>query len=473
MQHLRSRPSRKAFLSGALSTFASIGVVKAAPAPRLPRSTVFAGSAKYATARQIQNGRLDIRPLAIAYCESVDDIVQCIRWATRARIPISVRGGGHDYEGFSLCEGGLAIDVSRYRKLSVNEHRPIVRLGAGADVGTMYHALARSKLTLPAGTCHSVGLAGLTAGGGFGLMGRRYGLLCDRLVRVMLVDADGNLRDSSTDRYGEDVLWASQGGGGGNFGVLSDLFYEPIPLPDEVVLYSLTWEWPFAGEILERWMPWAHAQPEEHASICLLSNRPKKNVRMLGQFLGAQSSLSKILMSRFGGFPIKERQVHSLSFIDAADRLGGYRLPHESWKMKSSYLAEPLSRNGIDRALSQIEAAPAFARCILQFDALGGAVGRRAPDATAFPHRTMAYSLQYRSYWQHPTEAEATLSWVRGAFRSLDPLTAMGSYRNYTDLDLPDWQTRYYGANYERLRALKTRLDGGNRFRFAQSIQPS
>jgi hypothetical protein len=139
--------------------------------------------------------------------------------------------------------------------------------------------------------------------------------------------------------------------------------------------------------------------------------------------------------------------------------------------MKSSYGRSPLDATTIATAVALVERAPAEARCILQFDGFGGAINDIAPAETAFPHRDMSFSIQYRTYWSDPSVGDLAFDWARRAFAELDPHTAMRSYRNYCDLDLVDWQQRYHAQNYKRLQLIKKKLDPGNRFTFAQGIE--
>jgi FAD/FMN-containing dehydrogenase len=464
--------SRGGFVSAAGAAFASIAAIPGrASAP--PARTFVRGSRGYDAARRNENARLDLHPRAIVFCKDQNEVARAIRWANEGGGPIAIRSGGHDYEGFSLTDGGVVIDVGGLRGVEVSSDGTRARVGAGTDAGTMYHRLNEVGRTLPAGTCHSVALAGLTTGGGFGLIGRRHGLMADRLERVRLIDADGRLRDSAHDPDGEEILWASRGGGGGNFGVVTDLFFSLVEQPANVVLFSLEWDLAHAEDVLQRWMAWAPAQPRELVAICLLQNIPAQRARVIGEYLGSQAALEANLERAFARADALDFSVETMPFIAAVDRYAGYGAARTSWKMKSSYGAVPLGAAEIAAAAALVRRAPSEARCILQFDGFGGAVNDLAPGATAFPHRTMSYSLQYRTYWNDVHLAAPAYAWARDAFAVLDPHTAMKSYRNYCDLDLTDWRERYHGENYARLRRVKTLLDPSNRFRFPQGIEPA
>jgi FAD/FMN-containing dehydrogenase len=464
--------SRCGFVAGAGAAFASIAVLPArASAP--PAGTLFPRGPGYEKARRNENARVDVHPRAIVVCNDENEVARAVRWANEGGGAIAMRSGGHDYEGFSLNEGGVVIDTGGLRGVAVSGDGSSARIGAGTDVGTLYHRLAEAGRTLPAGTCHSVAVAGLTTGGGFGLCGRRYGLMADRLQRVRLIDADGRLRDSANDPDGDAILWASRGGGGGNFGIVTELFFSLVAPPPSAVVFALEWDLAYAEDVLQRWMAWAPAQPRELVAICLLQNNPEPRVRVIGQYLGDQTALAANLARAFARGTAVGFTLETMSFIAAADHYAGYGAERTSWKMKSSYGTVALGAAEIGTAAALVRRAPRAARCILQFDGFGGAVNDLAPSATAFPHRTMAYSLQYRTYWDGAELAAPAYAWAREAFAALDPYTAMKSYRNYCDLDLADWRERYHGENYGRLRRVKKLLDPSNRFTFPQGIEPA
>ncbi|WP_147372891.1 FAD-binding oxidoreductase, partial [Calidithermus terrae] len=176
------------------------------------------GDPGYDAARRNYNERFDVRPALVVFCQSVEDVRNALGFARERGMPLRVRGGWHSYEAFSLVEGGLVLDVSDLHAVRVSPDRRTADVGAGAQLIQLYQRLGQLGLTLPGGTCPTVGIAGLTLGGGFGLTSRRYGLTCDCLEEVELVDAEGRVRIASEFRH-PDLFWALRGGGGGNFGV--------------------------------------------------------------------------------------------------------------------------------------------------------------------------------------------------------------------------------------------------------------
>jgi len=477
MTSRRSALRRGAFLSqlGAGITAVACGTVPgfAASKPSLPATTVRQGDSLYDVARLDMNGRLDFHPYAIAYCAGPAEASRAVRWAAINGRTIALRGGGHDYEGFSLNDGGLVIDLRRYAGMTLTHGGARARIGAGTPIGMMYDELAKSHSTLPAGTCPSVGITGLTTGGGYGLLVRRYGLLCDRLRRVSLIDAEGRVRDTATDHMGDDILWACKGGGGGSFGVVTDLEFDVLPSPKTVTYFSLRWAWDetTAASVIERWMSWGADAPRALTSILTLQGGWAKSIHVFGLMLADARALTPLIDPLAHGTKPKERVVRPMSYADALALLRGPLPNRQSWKKKSSFGAHPLNGDGIAAVVKHVESSPPSVACILEFDTVGGAVGDVAAHATAYPHRGMTYLLQYQTEWKGDAHADAALAWVRSAFDAIDPHTAMKSYRNYSDLDLQDWQRRYFDGNYARLQAIKSRLDPDDRFRYPQSIK--
>jgi len=428
---------------------------------------------EYDAARADGNARLAFRPDLIAYCATRDDVVQSVRWATAHGKTVAVRSGGHDYEGFSLNNHGLVIDLSGYDDVTLHADGKRAIVGAGARIGDLYRALAKSNRTLPAGTCPSVGIAGLATGGGYGMLVRRLGLTCDWLRRVTLVDNDGQVRDSASDPSGSDILWAARGAGGGSFGVITDFEFETIAAPSDVVYFSVRWKWETSTveTLLARWMEWTNDDRHALTSGLTLQAGAGRSVHLAGQFLGDERELGALVAAFTKGTKPTQLVVTSMSYLDAVNAFAGSASPRQSWKNKSSFGSDPLGTTAISSAIELLEAAPRSATCVLSFDSFGGAANDVEPDKTSFPHRGMSYLLQYQTYWDRQDASAEAYKWVRSAFDAIDPHTAQRSYRNYADLDLKDWQRRYFAGNYPRLQSIKKSLDPHDVFRFPQSIE--
>lgn len=431
------------------------------------------GDPDYDVARADENARLLFTPDVIAYCDTRDDVVQSVRWATDHGKAMAVRSGGHDYEGFSLNNHGVVLDLSGYAGVTLHADGRRATIHAGTRLGDMYRALAKSNRTLPGGTCPTVGLAGLVTGGGYGMLVRRFGLACDWLRRVTLVDKDGIIRDSASDPSGADILWAARGAGGGSFGVFSDFEFETIAAPSEVGYFSVRWKWDTSTveTLLARWMEWTNDDRRELTSALTLQAGAGRSVHLTGQFLGDERELAQMVAAFTKGTKPRQLVVTSMPYMDAVNAFAGSASPRQSWKNKSSFGSDPWKATAISTAIGILEKAPRSSTCVLSFDNFGGAANDIAPDKTSFPHRDMSYLLQYQTYWDRQDASSDAYAWVRSAFDAIDPHTAKRSYRNYADLDLKDWQRRYFAGNYAKLQSIKRALDPHDVFRFPQSIE--
>jgi FAD/FMN-containing dehydrogenase len=224
--HLRDSPTRQPSPTNADWS---------ALARALQGTLVRPGSPQYPTAHQLFSTRFDhILPAAIAYCASPTDVQTCLAFARRFGIALAPRSGGHSYAGYSTTSG-LVVDITRMNAVSVNASTGVATVGAGARLIDVYAALAQHGLVLPAGSCATVGIAGLTMGGGIGVLGRKFGLTCDNLQAAQVVVADGRLLTCNAN-HEPDLFWALRGGGGGNFGVVTSFTFQAHPVSTQKII---------------------------------------------------------------------------------------------------------------------------------------------------------------------------------------------------------------------------------------------
>ena len=444
------------------------------------------GAAGYDRARLLYDTRFDaVKPRAVVFCESIGDVQKTVRWARQHAVRIVPRSGGHSYGGYSTTSG-VVVDVSRLNRISLDK-RNRAAVGAGARLIDVYDRLWQTRRTIPAGTCPTVGIAGLAQGGGIGFAARKFGLTCDNLLEATLVLANGSAVVCNADTK-PDLYWALRGGGGGNFGIVTRLVFRTHPVAD-VVTYALEWPWSDASRVIDAWQKLAPHAPDGLFSVLNLSavagSTAQPRITSAGQFFGTEQALRNLLQPLSGTGTPTRFTVTSRTYMDAQRMWAGCsgtieechlppqgNLSRATFKGKSSYANRALTARGIDTLIRQIESrrATGSGSGILLLDAYGGAINRVEKRATAFVHRDALFSMQYLAYWDPSQPAQPNLAWLRTFHSAMAPHVSPFAYQNYIDPEQPRWLNAYYGSNLNRLIAVKRRYDPKNVFRSAQSI---
>jgi FAD/FMN-containing dehydrogenase len=458
-------------------------------ARRLQGDVVVRGDQGYDQARVLFNTRFDaVRPRAVVFCESLEDVERTVHWARKHKVRIVPRSGGHSYGGYSTTSS-VVVDVSRLNAISLDAHGRAA-IGAGARLIDVYDRLWQARRTVPAGTCPTVGMAGLALGGGIGFAARRFGLTCDNLLQATVVLANGRAVGCSS-REHPDLYWALRGGGGGNFGIVTRLVFRTHRVGD-VATYSLEWPWADARRVVAAWQRLAPHAPDGLFSVLNLSaaGGVAPRITSAGQFFGGADRLRALVQPLADAGAPTRFTVTSRSYMDAARMWAGCsgtvaqchlqpqgQLGRSTFKGKSDFVnrRKPLSARGIEELVRQAEARQSAGpgRAIVLLDSYGGAINRVPKAATAFVHRDALFSLQYLAYWEMadpPSVAAANLRWLRRLRAAMHPFVSGYAYQNYIDPELQGWRHAYYGSNLARLVAVKRRYDPANAFRFHQSI---
>jgi FAD/FMN-containing dehydrogenase len=436
---------------------------------RAVRGPVLArGTAAYERARPVYNARFDaIAPLAVVQPLDARDVQAVVRWASQTHVPIVARSGGHSYAGYSTTRG-VVVDLSRMAGVQAAGGRAIV--GAGARLGRVYARLADRGVAIPAGSCPSVGIAGLALGGGFGLASRAWGLTCDNLVAADVVTADGRLLTCDARRHA-DLFWALRGGGGGNFGIATRFVFRTHPARGGSYFVA-TFPWSAVEQVVDRFLRWAPAAPDALAAICRLAAGGTPSVQVFGQFLGDEDELKSALAGLTEGLPAPRLSTGSESWLDLVRRWASCVGSLEACTVAEPQLfaagSDYINRvpPGIGTTLRRAVAQRGSESGAILLDAYGGAVNRVASAATAFVHRRERSSVQYFAIG----EPAAARAWVRSTRAAMRPHVSGFAYQNYIDPDLADWKHAYYGANLTRLTAVKRAYDPRNLFHFSQSV---
>ena len=418
--------------------------------------------------------RKQITPQVRVVAASPQAVGSTIRWAINNGVSFAVRSGGHSYEGLSQC-ADLVIDVRGMTAVQLSPDRRSVAIGSGASLGKVYQALGPSNRAIPAGTCFPVGVAGHSLGGGFGLLGRPFGLACDSIISMEVVDGSGQIRNVS-DQENPDLFWALRGGGNGSFGVVTKFNFR-TSVVNLVAKFAITWKKPVAqaAKIVLAWQEWLDNLPP--AVTCTLHLTRQAGglieVHIAGLSVDSQGKLAAELkrLQKLAG-AADAQSASTLTFTRAAAIFSGGGQAYESvlMKGKSDYVTAAMSEPGVLTLLNGLLGVSG--EIAVLFDSYGGAINKVASDATAFAHRgATRYLIQYFMQWENPTATGANIAMMRTLYASMRPFVSGRCYANYCDLDLGEGYAKaYWGDNLPRLMKIKATLDPKNIFRHAQSV---
>lgn len=438
------------------------------------------GDASYDDARRIWNARFDRRPSAIARCAGPRDVITAVNIARKNDLLVSIRSGGHDYSGRSICDGGLVIDVSGMREIEVDAAAKTVTVEPGARWGAVDHATQALGLATTGGTVSTVGVAGFTLGGGSGHLTRRYGLGLDNLLSAEVVIANGELIRTSETEHPE-LFWALRGGSG-NFGVVTSFEFQLHEVGPQVLAGQIIYPFDQAADVLRFYRSFMADAPDEIQCYAFLLRLPPLDVfpaefhsRVVldlvvthsGDPAKAETDLAPL---RAFGSPFLDG-VATQSFVELQQSFDAGMPAGNRWYSKAHYLSD-LPDRAIETILTHSAELPG-PFTMVYLEAEGGAVGRVDPSATAFPHRNAAFALHIFPGWTDAADDSAIMDWARTFHQEMAPHSTGGVYVNLLGGDEPDGSQAAYGANYSRLAAIKHKYDPTNLFRNNQNIEPS
>jgi FAD/FMN-containing dehydrogenase len=480
-----------------------------------PGARVGRGHHRYSTLVRGFNLRWVGRPRYVELCGDTAQVLRAVRHALDRGLRITVRGGGHCYEDFvSGNDGGVIVDLSPMNAVYRDHTTGRYAVEGGATLWDVYTRLYREYgVTIPGGSCYSVGVGGHVTGGGYGLLSRKHGLTVDFLhaVEVVHVSGDGDVRATTVSRDStspdeRDLLWAHCGGGGGNFGIVTRFWFDNLPAaPSHAWLLNHAWNWSDIdqrqfhrlvrryGQFLEENS--AVGSPYDGLfSLLHLSQRAHEQIGLTAQYVGDQPAL----LEEFGryladGLPDPVPQVATLGYHRPALRSTGVQRlpwlyatqtlngsgPNQRGKYKSAYMVRAFPDDQIETAWRHLgERRFPNPQALLQVDSYGCQVNAVDPAATPVAQRSSVMKLQYQTYWTSEAETEPNLAWIRRFYTAMygeaGPVpngTVDGCYVNYPDSDLHNWELLYYKDNYARLQSVKKRWDPNDIFHHRQSVR--
>lgn len=440
---------------------------------------LFPGDEGYDKARTVWNAMIDRKPALVVRCTGVADIRQSVTFANSHRLLTAVKGGGHNIAGNAVCEGGLLIDLSNMRGVTVDPIAQVAHVEPGATLGDFDHECQAFGLATPVGINSTTGIAGLTLGGGFGWLSRKYGMTVDNLVAADVITADGGLIRAN-DKEHADLFWAIRGGSG-NFGVVSRFEFKLHPVGPEVLSGMIVYPLKDAAQALKQFRDYVKKLGEDTNVWTVMRKAPPL------PFLPPEVHGTEIVAFCFfhAGDPDKGRTaVEPLRKLGTV--LGEFAVmqPYTAWQQTFDPLLAPGARNywkshnftdlsdgAIDVAVKYVQSLPS-PHCEIFFGLIGGATTHPRPDATAYSHRDAIYVCNVHGRWETAAEDQKGTEWARGFFKDAAPYATGGVYVNFLTDDEPERVRAAYGPGYDRLVAAKNKYDPGNLFRMNQNIRP-
>ena len=433
----------------------------------------------YEEARQVWNAMIDRRPAVIVQCAQADDVPPVIRFARENGLELSIRGGGHNIAGNALCDNGVTIDFSRMKNVRVDAGKRRAYVEPGATLADLDEAVQAHGLATPVGINSTTGIAGLTLGGGFGWLTRKYGMTIDNLISVDVVTADGK-KIPASENDNPDLFWAIRGGGG-NFGVVTQFEFQLFPVGPEIVAGLIVFPFDQAKQVLTKYRQFVASAPEEFNVWVVLRKAPPlpflpesvhgKEVVVLPIFYsGAVAEAEKFIapLRTFG-------QAHG-------EHIGPQ--PYVQWQKAFDLLLTPGARNYwkshnfTELADGALDSAIEFAgklpspQCEIFIGLIAGAPNRIAPNAMAYGHRDAKFVLNVHGRWDEAKDDQKCIVWARDFFRASAPYASAGAYVNFMTAEEGDRVAAAYGSNYDRLVEIKRRYDPENIFPLNQNIKP-
>ena len=427
-------------------------------------SVITPDGAEYEAARSIFNRAFDRKPAVIVRCAGAPDVARTLEFAQSRHLPLAVRAGGHSRLGYGMCDGGVVIDLTQMKRVEVDAERRVARAGAGVLVHELDEATQRVGLATTSGGCPTVGIAGLTLGGGEGRLMDKYGTACDNLLRAEVVTVDGRVVEASADEDA-DLFWAIRGGGG-NFGVVTRLEYR-LHAVGQVYSGGVTYAAGRIGELLQAYSKFAAGTPDEMNTFAqLLPSTQGRRLRVDVCFCGDPRRGDELVGPLRALKPVED-SLRAMPYLEA-QAAGGFLLKPVAHFQTNRILGE-LSEAAIAAIAGAVDQAPETCRLILV--PLRGAVTRVRVSEMAFALRQPGYEVDINGVWSNPAEKAAVVRWVETTRDALQPF-AHGAYVNQLGDTSEALVRTAYGPNYARLVEMKRKYDSANVLRLNQNIDP-
>jgi len=426
------------------------------------------GVAVYEQLRKGFNKRIDKNPSVIAVCKNSNGVAAAIQHAVKNNLPVAVKSGGHCMEGFSCNDAGMVINMSEMKSIEWLD-KETVKIGPGCKLSDIYNELLPKRKIIPGGSCAGVSIGGLVLGGGYGLMARKFGLTCDSLQGLTMVDGTGKIISASGS---DELMWACRGGNNGNFGVVTELVFKVHPAPAMMQSHrfrAYTMNAARAKAILQKWFELTATLPADCFSAFVLNG---KTLYILLTNVGKPNIAVKNFIEGMKAVTDKTTLGHAKPLAAALKAYYG-RINPMYFKNASAGLYKNFKEieTFVEKALEIVTSTPGM---IYQVNTLGGNIQNPYFESrSSFPHRSCNYFSELQTYWELPSQERRLLQRFEAVQQIFSGNGIKAQYRNYPDINFQNWPELYYGNNYKELQAIKGKYDPQNIFRYEQSIQKS
>ena len=437
---------------------------------KLTGTVIYPNDPEYWQARRNWNPFTNAFPIVFVFAQREEDVANAVKWARENSVSIRMRSGRHALaKDFSQTNGGIVIDTSQMTKVKLDKKHEIATVQAGIRVGVLVRMLAREGILAPFGDSSTVGIGGISTGGGITAIQRTAGVISDNILAATIVDANGEILHVS-ENENPDLFWAIRGGGGGNFGIITSYTFKIRPAPSRVGIFQVIWPWEQLDEVIDAWQRWAPSVDTRLGTILEALAKTNGLLRSQGIFLGPKSELKKLLTPLTDvGSPLKIF-IDEVTLLEAID----FWAPNEplfddqntTWS--SAWVEQTLPEEGIN-AIHRFLKKATGSESNFFFLNSGGVMNQVPPKDTAFFWRNTKYYLEWDASWTKESETEKNIMLVEQTRTLLQPYIT-GSYVNVPDLYIKNYGLEYYGDNFARLMKVKARYDPENVFNFIQSI---
>jgi FAD/FMN-containing dehydrogenase len=442
-------------------------------------NVLFPDAPNYDEIRKIWNAMIDRRPAVIMQCANADDVAYALAFARANNLEISIRGGGHNIAGNAVCDNGMMIDLSTMKHVRIDAQKRRAYVEAGATLGDFDQAAQRHGLATPVGINSTTGIAGLTLGGGFGWLTRKYGMTIDNLISATVVTADGN-QVRANEIKNADLFWAIRGGGG-NFGIVTEFEFALHPVGPEILAGLFVFPFSQAKQVLTQYRQFMDSAPEELNVWLLLRKAPPlpflpesvhgKEVVVLPLFYAGDSAEGERLIEPLRHFgDLWGEHIGMQPYVawqQAFDPLLT-RGARNYWK---SHNFTQLQDGALDAIVEFASKLPSL-ECEIFVACLAGVANRVAAQGTAYFHRDAKFVMNVHGRWDNAAQDEPCIAWAREFFQASAPYASAGAYVNFMTAEEGERIATAYGSNYDRLLQIKQRYDPENIFHLNQNIKP-